>query len=277
MKKYIPLLAAAAVFILAILLLQPESKAQVVVLTNDLPAGHVLTEIDLEVREIPESFRPVDAVEHPAEAVGQTVKTDRAKGDILRLRHLGEPMELEAGERAIAIRVDDASGMGGLIAPGDIVGLTAVIATRDVIYSKATVEGFRVLYVSPEFRAGFSQVQSAGLSDMGAAAAIEKERATEGIVVLAVPVTLIDVEYDYTFIGGEKTVQKVNAVELIAALTSSGNSTIILYKLPLNPEEMQSPGLDLSELVFIPSPTPGPTPTETPDGAPTEAGSILAP
>jgi pilus assembly protein CpaB len=258
MKKYIPLLVAAVVFILAILLLQPESKVQVVVLTNDLPAGHVVEDIDLAVRELPESFRPADAIEHPSQAVGQTIKTDRAKGDILRLRHLGEPMELKPGERAVAIRVDDASGMGGLIAPGDIVGLTAVIDSRDVIYSKATVEGFRVMYVSPEFRAGYTQMQSAGSGGN-----IAQSRASEGIVVLAVPIALIDVEYDYTFIGGTTEVRKVNAVELIAALTSSGSATIILYKVPLNPEDMQSPGLDLNDLIFIPSPTPGPTPTGT--------------
>jgi pilus assembly protein CpaB len=264
MKKYIPLLVAAVVFILAILLLQPEAKVQVVVLTNDLPAGHVLEDIDMAVHDLPESFRPVDAIENPSEAVGQTLKTDRSKGDILRLRHLGEPMTLQPGERAVAIRVDDASGMGGLIAPGDIVGLTAVIATRDVIYSKATVEGFRVLYVSPEFRAGFAQVQSAGLSDMGASASIPQERASEGIVVLAVPVALIDVEYDFTPTGGTKEIVKVNAVELIAALTASGNANIILYKLPLNPEDMQSPGLDLNDIVLIPTATPMPTSIETP-------------
>jgi pilus assembly protein CpaB len=263
MKKYIPLLVAAVVFILAILLLQPESKVPVVVLTNDLPAGHVIEDIDLAVRELPESFRPADAVETPSQAIGQTIKTDRSKGDILRLRHLGEPMELKPGERAIAIRVDDASGMGGLIAPGDIVGLTAVIASRDMIYSKATVEGFRVMYVSPEFRAGFTQMQSSGSG--GSSNAIAQSRASEGIVVLAVPIALIDVTYDYTFMGGTKEIRKVNAVELIAALTSSGSATIILYRLPKNPEEMDSPGLDLNDLIFIPSPTPGPTPTGTPE------------
>jgi pilus assembly protein CpaB len=264
MKKYIPLLLAAVVFILAILLLQPESKAQVVVLTNDLPAGHVLQDIDMAVRELPESFRPADAFENPSEAVGKTLKTDRSEGDILRQAHIGELMMLQPGEREIAISVDDASGLGGLIAPGDIVGLTAVIFDREMVYSKATVEGFRVLYVSPEFRAGFTQVQSAGLSDVGASASIPQERATEGIVVLAVPVKLIDVKYDFTAIGGTTKVQKVNAVELIAALTASGNAKIILYKLPLNPEAMQSSGLDLSDLVYIPSPTPEPTPSETP-------------
>ncbi len=87
--------------------------------------------------------------------------------------------------------------------------------------------------------------------------------------MLAVPTELIDVKYDFTSVGGSVTVEKVNAVELIAAITASGNAKIILYKLPLNPSEMDSPGLYLPDLVFIPSPTPLPSPTVTPEGLPT--------
>jgi Flp pilus assembly protein CpaB len=265
MKKYIPLLVAAVVFILAILLLQPESKVPVVVLTNDLPAGHVLTEIDLAMRELPESFRPVDAIESPAEAVGQTIKTDRSKGDILRQRHLGEPVTLQADERAVAIRVDDATGLGGLLAPGDTVGITAVIFGNNVAFSKVTMEGFRVLYVSPEFRAGFEAQQYMDGSDSSSTFA--QERSEQGTVVLAVPIQLIDVRYDFSFMGGTVEVRKVNAVEMIAALTASGNSKIVLYKMPANPETMQSPGLYLPDLVLIPTPSVAPTSTGTaPDG-----------
>ena len=266
MKKYIPLIAAAAVFLLALFLLQPEGKSQIVVLVNDLPAGHTLASIDMAVREIPDSYRPTDAITAPSEAVGQTLKTDHMAGDILRKRHLGEPMTLKADERAVAIRVDDASGLGGLIAPGDAVGLTAVIFNNQAAYSKVTAEGFRVLYVSPEFRAGYTTMQSASLS--GGTSAIPQQRATEGIVLLAVPTTLIDVKYDYTFIGGIVTVEKVNAVELIAAISAAGNAKIILYKMPQNPAEMNSPGLFLPDLIFIPTSTPLPTPTETPEGTP---------
>ncbi len=127
MKKYIPLVIAAVVFLLALVLLQPEATSQVVVLVSDLPAGHTMTAIDMAVRDIPDSFLPLDAITSPAQAIGQTLKTDHAAGDILRKAHLGEPIALKPDERAIAIQVDDASGMGGLIAPGDTVGLTAVI------------------------------------------------------------------------------------------------------------------------------------------------------
>jgi Flp pilus assembly protein CpaB len=266
MKKYIPLIAAAVVFLLALMLLQPEGKSQVVVLVNDLPAGHVLDTIDMAVREIPDSFKPSDAITTPAEAVGKTLKTDRANGDILRQSHLGEPMTLKSDERAVAIRVDDSSGLGGLIGPGDVVGLTAVIFSNQAAFSKVTAEGFRVLYVSPEFRAGYTQMQSASLS--GSTSALPQQRATEGIVLLAVPIALIDVKYDYTFMGGTVTILKVNAVELITAITAAGNAKIIMYKMPLNPADMQSPGLFLPDLIFIPTPTALPTPTETPEGTP---------
>jgi Flp pilus assembly protein CpaB len=264
MKKYIPLILAAAVFLLALVLLQPESKSQVVVLVNDLPSGHVVETADMAVREIPDSFKPSDAITTPTEAVGQTLKNDHSAGDILRKRHLGEPMTVRADEREVAIHVDDATGLGGLIAPGDVVGLTAVIFGNQAAYSKVTAEGFRVLYVSPEFRAGFTPMQSADLS--GTTSSIAQQRSTEGIVLLAVPAALIDVKYDFTFIGGSITIQKVNAVELIAAITASGNAKVILYRLPKNPSEMQSPGLYLPDLIFIPSPTPAPTTTSTPSG-----------
>lgn len=264
MKKYIPLVVAAVVFLLALVLLQPEATSQVVVLVSDLPAGHTMAAIDMSVREIPDSFKPIDAITSPAQAIGQTLKTDHMAGDILRARHLGQPMTLKPDEREVAIQVDDFTGLGGMIAPGDMVGLTAVIFGNQAAFSKVTAEGFPVLYVSPEFRAGYTQMQSASLA--GSSSSIPEQRTTSGIVLLAVPIALIDVKYDYSFIGGSVTVEKVNAVELIAAIAASSNAKIILYKLPDNPTNMESPGLYLPDLIFIPTPTALPTSAETPEG-----------
>jgi pilus assembly protein CpaB len=268
MKKYIPLVVAAAVFLLALFLLQPEATAQVVVLATDLPAGHTLDSVDMVVREIPVSFEPVDAIAKPSDAVGKMLKNDHSAGDILRVRHLGQPITLKPDERAVSIQVDDASGMGGLIVPGDLVGITAVIFGNNIVFSKVTAEGFRVLYVTPEFRAGFGEAQTSGVS--GSSVSVANTRSNTGTVVLAVPIGLIDVRYDFTYLGGTVEIRKVNVVELISILSASNNSKIILYKMPTNAATMESPGLSLPNLILIPSPTALPTPMETPEGMPTE-------
>jgi hypothetical protein len=85
-------------------------------------------------------------------------------------------------------------------------------------------------------------------------------------VVLAVPTELIDVKYDFTYLGGTVEVRKVNVVELISVLSVSNNAKIILYKLPANAATMESPGLYLPDLVIIPTPSPEPTGTGTPEG-----------
>jgi Flp pilus assembly protein CpaB len=262
MKKYIPLFIAAAVFVLALFLLQPEGRVNVVVVMADLPAGHTIEEADVSVREIPQSFAPGDALSTTTQSVGKTIKTDRSRGDILRQRHLGEPFTLGPDERAVAIPVDDASGMGGMIAPGDLVGLTAVIYGNNLVFSKVTAEGFRVLYVSPEFRAGFSESSSSG--GTGGSVSVARERSSKGTVILAVPIALMDVKYDFTYLGGSVEIRKVNVVELISALTASGNARIVLYKVPQNAATMESPGLYLPDLVLIPTPTTEPTPTAEP-------------
>ena len=128
MKKYIPLLVAAVVFILAILLLQPESKVQVVVL-DQRPAGRARAcRISIwRCASFPNPSARWTPSSIPPKRSGRRSRPTARRATSCACAHLGEPMTLQPDERAIAIRVDDASGMGGLIAPGDIVGLTAVI------------------------------------------------------------------------------------------------------------------------------------------------------
>jgi pilus assembly protein CpaB len=268
MKKYIPILLAVTVFLIALFLLRPEAKIRVAVLTADLPAGHMLAETDIEPREVPLSFAPSDAITTSAGAIGQVLKTDRAAGDILRQAHLGEPMSLQVDQRAIAIMVDDASGLGGLIGPGDMVGVTAVIFGDNAAFSKATVEGIRVLYVSPEFRAGFLNMQTSSTGE--GTMAVAGERAREGTVVLAVPVDWMDVKYDFSATGGTVETLKVNAVELLSALAASGNAKIVLYLLPENPAAMESAGLYLPDLILRPTPTEAATPEVSPTVPPAQ-------
>lgn len=269
MKKVLPYLLAAVVFLFALALLRPPAQTQVVTAALDLPAGHTLTEGDLTLRSMPAEVLPAEGViTDPAQAVGQTLRVDRTAGDVILTTHLGESqVALKPDERAVAVHVTDASGMGGVLKPGDLVGVSAVIFKQGMgeeagIFSKTTIEGLRVLYVQPSFVAE-DPAQSAVITpDPKTGLAVQRQRSKEGVIILAVPVQAQAVVYDFQTAGIQATsaVRLVNAVELLTALDQADNARLSLYMLPKDAREMTTSGLWLPELV-IRQVTPTPTPT----------------
>ena len=271
-KKVVPYLLAAVVFLFVLAFLRPPAQMPVVTAALDLPAGHTLTEGDLTLRSLPAEALPAEGViTDPAQAVGQTLRVDRTAGDVILSSHLGESqVALKADERAVAVHVTDASGMGGVLRPGDLVGVSAVIFKQGMgeesgVFSKTTVEGLRVLYVQPSFVAE-DPAQSAVITpDPKTGLAIQRQRSKEGVVILAVPVQAQAVVYDFQTAGIQATnaVRLVNAVELLTALDQADNARLSLYMLPKDAREMTTSGLWLPELV-IRQVTPTPTGTPVP-------------
>lgn len=149
MKKIFPLVLAAVVFVAALVLLQPPPSRAVVVAAYDLKAGHVLRDADLIVRSVPASNLPADVVSKKDALIGQPLRLDRGQGDVIRVSHTGNLVTLLPNERAISVRVNDASGVSGLLAPGQLVGvvITMPVSTpdnRSGAFSKATIENLRV-------------------------------------------------------------------------------------------------------------------------------------
>lgn len=272
MKKVLPYVLAAVVFLFALALLRPAPQVQVVTAAADLPAGHTLTEGDLVLRSLPAEALPKEGViTDLAQAVGQTLRVDRTTGDVILASHLGESqVALKPDERAVAVHVTDASGMGGVLRPGDLVGVSAVISRQGMgdesgIFSKTTIEGLRVLYVQPSFVAEDPAQSTVITPDPKTGLAIQRQRSKEGVVILAVPVQAQAVVYDFQTAGIEATnaVRLVNAVELLTALDQADNAKLSLYMLPQNAEAMNTSGLWLPELV-IRQVTPTPTGTPVP-------------
>ncbi len=272
LKKVLPYLLAGVVFLFALALLRPPAQMQVVTAALDLPAGHTLTEGDLTLRSLPAEALPTEGViTDPLQAVGQTLRVDRTAGDVILTTHLGESqVALKADERAVAIHVTDASGMGGVLRPGDLVGVTAVVFQQGMgaesgAFSKATIEGLRVLYVQPSFVAE-DPAQSAVITpDPQTGIAIQRQRSKEGVVILAVPIQAQAVVYDFQSAGIQATnaVRLVNAVELLTALDQSDNARLSLYMMPKDAQAMNTSGLWLPELV-VRQVTPTPTGTPVP-------------
>jgi pilus assembly protein CpaB len=267
MKKLIPYLIAAIIFIVVLIMLRPAPSKATVVAAVSMPAGHVITAADLTTINIPASLLPAEAVFDPNQLVGQTLSVDRTPGDLVLTSMTGEPISLQPNERAIAVPVNDASGLGGLLRVGDRVGVNAVVFQtgsygNEGAYSKAVIENLRVLYVSPEFSASGSvpepvSTQSGDLLALG----LQTERATQGIVVLAVPTDNQVIVYKFSAQDANTPDEQrtVNALELLSALANADNARISLYWMPENPSSFQTGGLYLPDLVITPEPTPTPT------------------
>jgi Flp pilus assembly protein CpaB len=97
----------------------------------DMPLGTVITQDMVEAREVDIAVRPIDAYGNVGLVVGQTVRTDVKAAALLSPSMFstgaGGGAEvaalLEPGLRAIAVTVDQSTGVGSLINVGDRVDL----------------------------------------------------------------------------------------------------------------------------------------------------------
>jgi len=301
MKRLLPLLMAGIVFVIALVLIQPESTVALVIASRDLPAGHQITAGDLASREFPKSLAPTGAYEDPTPLVGQVLSIARSSGDIIYPANLGgEKLVLNSDERALAIEVSDSAGLAGLLQPGDMVGVTAVIfdsggAGRGA-FSKTVLNGLRVLYISPDFAAidpvnsapvtsdgGISSAGSApvsGGSTFGTGIQTTSARSSKGTIVLAVPISAQVVAYDFVLFGVESDARMINVIDLLPALDHSQNVELSLFLEPDKAESFTTSGVYLPDLVITPGasptptqPRPGVSPNVTPNATPEPAAA----
>ncbi len=278
MKKIFPIVIAAVIFIVALVLLRPAPSRMVVVAATDLHAGHVLTDSDLTLMSVPDNALASDVITDKSMVVGQPLRIDRGQGDVIRASQIGNLIQVAPNERAIAVNITDPTGVAGLLEPGELVGIIASIPVEDpgsqtsAVFAKAAIEGLRVLYIDPNFAANASAnvvPQATTQSPNLLAAGVQtQQRAKEGSVVVAVPITLQTIFYDESSVkDGVSQSKSVNALELLAALGDTPGASATLYLMPQNgtPAKMSSPGLFLPSLVVgINTPTPTPTAVPTP-------------
>ncbi len=282
MKRILPVLLAAVAFIVVLLILSPTPEENVLVAAYDLSMGHVIEAGDVVYATFPKEMVPEDAVYEPDSIIGLTLLTGRSQGDLIRMSNIGtEPMALAPNERAVAITVNNASGLAGLLRAGDTVGITAIIDSNNSgdsgTYSKAAIENLRVLYLSPEFQAVDPNENILTNTTDNTTATVSTDRKTEGALVLAVPIQSDTIVYDFANVEPDLGTQlrSVNVVEMLTALEASDNARLYVYLMPRDAEKMVTSGLWLPELVikpYKPTPTINPFMLETPTPAPVAVG-----
>jgi len=111
----------------------------VLVAKKDISARTIMSEDLVEYKEIPKPFIEPGAVTNVEEILGMVVITDIRKGEQIT-KNLLLPIAtwtvlssfVPEGYRAITIHVDEVSGVGGLLLPGDEVDIVATFSFEDL-------------------------------------------------------------------------------------------------------------------------------------------------
>lgn len=103
---------------------------QVLVAAKDVPAQTVLTADMLRVQSVDQRSVTPDNLIEPGQAIGKTNVSALMKGQRVLASQLGEPnfsLSIPQGKRAMAVAVDDLSGVAGLLREGDFVDVLATV------------------------------------------------------------------------------------------------------------------------------------------------------
>lgn len=167
------------------------AKVEVVVAGEDLQTGMRLSEERLATKEVPKAYLPRGYFTEIGKLTNRVAIAPMVAGEpILEVRtSLPDPKYgiaylLEAGERAKTISVDSASGLGGLIRPGNEVDLIATLedpgnASRRI--STPVIQKARVIAVGGQLLGQVKQTDEEAPAEPGSGIS------SEGTLTLAVP------------------------------------------------------------------------------------------
>jgi hypothetical protein len=209
-----------AVFLcVLVFLVSVRSTKPVVVAKAALPAGARLTAGYVEVREIPAAAVLPNALSDISQAEGQVLTIARAPGDQITADMLGDQAtvglanQIPPGHRAVAVHVDQASGLLGIIRPGDRVSVVAI--------------------VSPDAMGSMIQPLLPQMTEMAGTG----EKVSGGTVITETQAAPSMVPYSFRYqevLPDEKTGMFSSAFTTAAAQQES----VVLLEVPVNPVEI---------------------------------------
>jgi pilus assembly protein CpaB len=135
----------------------PTTKAMVAVVA--IPPRTVIKPEWVELKVVPVSAVPADALKMPQDVVGKITRSDILPGETIRKERLlgkdeklGLPFMIPQGFRGMTIAVDEVIGVAGFLKPGDLVDVL-VTFNVDIFEQKLTatiLQGIQVLGVAQD-------------------------------------------------------------------------------------------------------------------------------
>lgn len=110
----------------------PAKTAHAIVAAQALPAGEVIPASAL--RDVALAEAPEGSYGQLAQLIGQVPRVDIPEGSVITSALLANPiaMQLRPGERALAVPVDEVSGVGYRVQPGDYVDVVLTLKMDDL-------------------------------------------------------------------------------------------------------------------------------------------------
>lgn len=147
----------------------PALSASAVVAVHALHAGRPIAAADVSVRAI--ATLPEKAYAALPDVIGRVPSVDVASGDVLKAPHFASgslASLLHAGERAVAVRVDEVIGLGGFAQPGDRVDVLLFLQpskeTGERSLSRVVIQDARLLTIGDESQLPEDSTSSGGPS-----------------------------------------------------------------------------------------------------------------
>jgi Flp pilus assembly protein CpaB len=187
-----------------------QKKMPVVVAVRALEAGTKLSLADVQVVEVHTGAVLESAFETVEDVTGLVITVQRLPGDQVTADMVGDAAQnamaqaLDPDHRAVAVHVDQASGLAGLLRPGDTVSAVGIVdpsTLGGLGYQRATgagakvlLSGLKVLFVPYEFR--YRELNPEDSGNLLSPVMASSEGREKGVVVLSVPVQPITITWE---------------------------------------------------------------------------------
>lgn len=216
------------------------STRSVVVAAQALPAGARLDADYLEVRQVHSSGILPNALTSIDQAQGQVLTIARAPGDQITSDMLGDTAtvgiaaQLTPGHRAVAVHVNQASGLVGILRPGDRVAVVAIVNPQEA--------GAETGYLLPQ-ETGTAVPSGATPTPTPRPPSPAAWVVVSGLRVLLVPQTF---RYEESLPTEEE-----GAFTLARTTAQASQESVILLDVPVEPVEV-APGVQMSPAALLP-------------------------
>lgn len=213
----------------------------VVVAKQALPAGARLTAEYVEIKEIPAQAILPNAASSLEEVDGQVLTVARAPGDQITKDMLGDQAavglenQIRPGYRAVAVHVNQASGLVGVLRPGNRVSVVAIVSPDAL-----STMGFQPVSTQmPEsVPAGTQEITQT----------VEPPATASYVVVSGLNVLLVPYTFRY-----QEVMPSEETGLFSAAFTTAGatQESVVLLEVPVAPVEIAN-GIQMSPATLLP-------------------------